>query len=236
MPLAAVFAPLSRPRASGLYAGQRWLPSALLGLCALSGAHAQMVPPQEHAWRQAVSTHFTSVRLPWGGSSTASDGSGPGLQAKGRQLWPHWEGRIGLLIDQPVTPLQSSLVLAQPSPAGLRLRSLHILSDYHLNGGFRATAGLLRGQTGQAWWSGGEQGGGLNLSLQRLDSLRLPGMDDGDKPQTLAYLGAGYSSRLGETDRNPGSRFNADVGWSASPLHDNLSVRPMVKVSVGYAF
>lgn len=213
-------------------------------------AEAQLVPPTAHAMRQLAQAPYTTVHLPW---RQPTDGSG--LQAKGRQLWPQWEGRIGVVIDRPVDPLKNNFVLAQPSPAGLQLRSLHILSDYHLDGGFRATAGVLRGHVEQAWWTGGAQSPGLNLSLQRLDLLRLPGDHQG-RDRTMAYVGAGYSTSL---DDKPGdtfhSHFNADIGLTATgqrdarragisatdglggtPLSGKLQWRPLIKVSVDYAF
>lgn len=189
-------------------------------------AQAQLVPPTAHAMRQMAQAPYTTAHLPW---RQPTDGSG--LQAKGRQLWPQWEGRIGVVIDRPVDPLKNNFVLAQPSPAGLQLRSLHILSDYHLDGGFRATAGILRGHVEQAWWTGGAQSPGLNLSL-----LRLPGDHQG-RDRTMAYVGAGYSTSLDDT---PGdafhSHFNADIGLGGNPLSGKLQWRPLIKVSVDYAF
>lgn len=227
-----------------------WMLSGPLLLSWLTPAQAQLVPPTAHAVRQLTQAPYTVVHLPW-----RAPAEGPGLQAKGRQLWPQWEGRIGVVIDRPVNPLNSAFVLAQPSPAGLQLRSLHILTDYHLNGGFRATAGLLRGRAEQAWWTGSAQGGGLNLSLQRFDSLRLPDPHQSDD-RTVAYVGAGYSTRLGDLQGDPtASHFHADIGLTASglrdpqrlgvsatdglggnPLSGKLQWRPLIKVSVDYAF
>ena len=227
-----------------------WGVSGLLLLPWLMPAQAQLVPHATHALRQAAQAPYTTVHLPW---RTASDGVG--LQAKGRQLLPHWEGRIGVVIDRPVDPIQNSFVLAQPSPAGLDLRSIHILTDYHLERGFRATAGLLRGHTEQAWWTGSTQGGGVNVSLQRLDSLRLPDHHRGTT-RTMAYIGAGYSATLDDIqgDASP-SHFNADIGLTAAgqrdpqrlgisatdglggnPLAGKVQWRPLVKVSVDYSF
>lgn len=227
---------------------------ALAGACMLASAmpaQAQLVPPTAHAWRQMAQAPYTAVHLPL--RATLTEGSG--LQAKGRQLWPQWEGRIGVVIDRPVDPLKSNFVLAQPSPTGLQLRSLHILSDYHLDGGFRATAGLLRGHVEQAWWTGGAQSPGINLSLQRLDLLRLPDHHQGTD-RTMAYIGAGYSTSLGDTPSDGiASHFNADIGLTAADLRDpkrpgvsatdglggtplsgRLQWRPLIKVSVDYAF
>ena len=244
---------LSRHGRSVRRTGRRRGAAFLCLIGALTGwpaAQAQLVPPTAHAWRQMTQAPYTAVHLPW---RVTVDGAG--LQAKGRQLWPQWEGRIGVVIDRPVDPLKNNFVLAQPSPAGLQLRSLHILSDYHLEGGFRATAGLLRGHVEQAWWTGGAQSPGLNLSLQRLDLLRLPDHHQGSD-RTMAYIGAGYSTSLGDTtaDGLP-SHFNADIGLTAAgprdpkrpgvsatdglggnPLGGKLQWRPLIKVSVDYAF
>lgn len=239
--------PPKRPTRHRLDAG------AFCGLLLLAcsvPAQAQLVPPAAHALRQMAQAPYTAVHLPWRATV-----DGAGLQAKGRQLWPQWEGRIGVVIDRPVDPLKNNFVLAQPSPAGLQLRSLHILSDYHLDGGFRATAGLLRGHVEQAWWTGGAQSPGLNLSLQRLDLLRLPDHHQGSD-RTMAYIGAGYSTSLGDTsDGALPSHFNADIGLTAAgqrdpqrpgvsatdglggnPLAGKLQWRPLIKVSVDYAF
>lgn len=253
MSYAAVPAPAVRPvTARG---GAACLAIALLNLAGVTDAAAQMVPPQEHALRQATSGEVTTVRIAWG--NAPHDDSREGLPGvAGRSLWRHWEGRIGVAIDRPLNPLKDSFVLAQPIATGLRVRSLHILSDYYVEGGFRATAGLVRGDHGQAWWGSGEHGGGLNISLQRLDNLGLLGTDtrqlDDRARQISPYFGAGYSSRT----QNPGAasswHFNADLGviaagashlgdllqgdLGAAPLTRDWRLSPVVKVAVGYAF
>ncbi|MEN9453226.1 MAG: hypothetical protein RLZZ369_2285, partial [Pseudomonadota bacterium] len=92
--------------------------------------------------------------------------SGLGLALGGQGLWPHWEGRVGVMMDRPTNPLKDTYVLFQPVPNGLNIRGLHLLSDYYFDGGFRATAGMVRGEATQSLWDGG--GEGLNISLQRL--------------------------------------------------------------------
>lgn len=254
--------PPSTPHQPLAPSGTSWVSRVLgaLGAVAASwllshhdGAHAQMVPHAEHALHQAQSRAITEARLNWG--SVAPMGKGLSLNDPG--LWPHWEGRIGAVIDRPVDPLKDSFVLTQPNQQGLRLRSLHLLSDYYLDGGFRATAGIVRGETGQAWWSTGERGGGLNLSLQRVDTLSLgstPG-SDASSQQTTPYVGAGYSTRLDTRGAVSAWRFNADLGiitinssninrisqviMGDKPLDTiarDLRLRPVIKVSVGYAF
>ncbi|MBH1987610.1 MAG: hypothetical protein I8H76_09850 [Burkholderiales bacterium] len=244
----------------------------VVGLLIAQGglAHAQMVPRGEHLLRQtdsgfgapshATSGSITTARVHWDGSPATDDAPGQGLALKGRGPWPRWEGRIGAVIDRPMNPVRDNFVLAQPAQHGLRMRSLHLLSDYYMEGGFRATLGLVSGETGQAWWSSGDTGGGLNLSLQQLDNLGTPLSRPrrSGLTQPNPYLGAGYSSRAATAGQAGSWRFNADLGLvnvngggdgSAERLGDvlqgqrplgdlvnNLRLRPVVKVSVGYAF
>lgn len=243
-----------------------WAVSALMGtligsLLTLASAQAQMVPRAEHALHQNTgSGTYTAVRININAGETGDEVRGRGLALRGQGFWPHWEGRIGVVIDRPINPLKDSFVLAQPNQsAGLRVRSMHILSDYYVDGGFRATAGVLRGDTGQAWWGSGGNGGGLNLSMQRLDSLglttNLGNLGSTQDAQTTPYLGAGYSNSL-TVDGTPSAwRFNADLGVvSANASNINrigqvlqgdrsldemvreMRLRPVVKVSVGYSF
>jgi hypothetical protein len=238
------------------FAASKWtaLGVVLSGLMASGMAQAQMVPRAEHALRQYTgNANLTTVRVDFDGDDT--EVRGHGLNLRGQGFWPHWEGRIGAAIDRPVNPLKDSFVLAQPVQGGLHVRSMHVLSDYYIEGGFRATAGLLRGETGQAWWSSGDNGGGLNLSLQRVDSLGLLGAPnnkpsaDGSGQQTMPYLGAGYTSRLKLNGSASSWRINADLGLislnsskafqsdkSLDDLVHEMRLRPVVKVSVGYSF
>jgi hypothetical protein len=249
------------PCATGRHALPACALAALLSLTTMGAVQAQMVPHAEHALHQATSNaDVTTTRISWNGED-ASEGRGQGLNLRGEGFWPHWEGRIGAVIDRPVNPLKDTFVLAQPVQGGLHVRSLHVLSDYYVEGGFRATAGLLRGDTGQAWWGSGDNGGGLNLSLQRLDTLSLPDSpamrtsSDTAGQQTMPYLGAGYSSRLVAKGVPSAWRFNADLGIitinsnnigrisqviqgekNLDALVRDLRLRPVIKVSVGYSF
>lgn len=224
------------------------LRSALIAASALAASavvQAQMVPQPQHILR-----------------SVAALDHGKGLSLNGQQFWPHWEGRIGVVMDRAYDPLKDSFVLAQPVPtSGLNMRSAHILSDYYFSGGFRATVGLVRGSVTQAAWSdGGDDtiGSGLNLSLQRVDNLNVGDLKnqsiDGEN-RTLPYVGAGYAASLGAPGSDNMWRFNADLGLVSvnsgnisrisrtlqgdSGLDDmvrDLRLRPVVKVSVRYAF
>lgn len=244
--------------------------SCVLLACALStSAQAQMVPRGAHVLSQGsgVGAGVTTARLPWPAqlrspsttdrNAAAAGTGGGGLALRDSGPWPNWEGRIGAVIERPVNPVRDSFVLAQPVEGGLRMRSLHFLADHYVEGGFRATVGLVSGEAGQAWWSSGEHGGGLNLSLQQLDTLGSPlGLSRRNVlPQAQAYVGAGYSTRTESIGQATTWRFNADFGLlntdpdstdrvtgllqgdrSVGDIVRGLRMRPVVKVSVGYAF
>lgn len=251
----------------------RPLITALFGTL-LSGlgslVHAQMVPmPANIVTGHAVVR--TSTTTLTGDLATASIGlhtprqaatSGNGLalsEPPSTNLWPHWEGRIGVVLDRPADPMSNSFVLAQPAYNGLKVYSMHLLSDYYFAGGFRATAGLVRGFSNMPWWPSEQQGAtGLNLSMQRLDVLSHPGYDGAatdDHNRTSPYLGAGYSTRLSGLRADSAWRFNADLGLitinsnnidrlsralqgdaGVETIIRELRLRPVVKVSVNYAF
>ena len=237
------------------------LSTGLLG----HSAHAQMVPRGTHLLSQGL----TTARLPWPvrpvgaslvpptRSASETSDEGKGLSLRSATSWLNWEGRIGAVIERPVNPVHDNFVLAQPAQGGLRMRSLHVLADHYVSGGFRATVGLVSGEAGQAWWSSGDTGGGLNLSLQQLDTLGTPMGKRRNNllPQAQAYIGAGYSTRSDAVDASQDWRFNADFGLidTASSSADRLGgmlqgersvddvvrglrMRPVLKVSVGYAF
>lgn len=229
---------------------------------------AQMVPRGAHALSQGTGNGIgmATARLPWPAplnsqaaspAATNTTEGGNGLALRDASPWPNWEGRIGAVVERPVNPLRDSFVLAQPVDGGLHVRSLHLLADHYVEGGFRATVGLVSGESGQAWWSSGDHGGGLNLSLQQLDTLGSPlGLRQRNQvPQAQAYVGAGYSSRNEGLGSASSWRFNADFGLintdpdgtdrftgalqgdrSLSDVVRGLRMRPVVKVSVDYAF
>ncbi|TAK98509.1 MAG: hypothetical protein EPO09_02340 [Aquabacterium sp.] len=240
-------------RTCSLAAGAWAVVAAVGGLLAGGTAQAQMIPYAGHALHQSTGNgNFTSVRINL--NTDSDDTPSHGLMLRGKDFWPHWEGRIGVVVDRPINPLKDSFVLAQPNVGnGLKIRSMHILSDYYLEGGFRATAGLLRGDTGQSWWTSDGTGGGLNLSLQRLDSLGLMSGNTAQDQQTTPYLGAGYSNSLTLNGMRSAWRFNADLGFvninannhlgqvfqgdrTLDDLVREMRLRPVVKVSVGYSF
>lgn len=221
-------------------------------LCLVASlAQAQMVPRAGHVLRSVGGSEYSFTRV-------NLRQSGLGLSLGGQGLWPQWEGRIGVMMDRPTNPLKDTYVLFQPVPNGLTIRGLHLLSDYYFDGGFRATAGMVRGEATQSLWDGG--GEGLNISLQRLDSINIPGATpaiglDNLKSASVPYIGAGYSSRVNTTNIGTPWRFNADLGLISinsnnisrisrtltgeqglDSLMRDMRFRPLVKVSVGYSF
>lgn len=263
MPSATITqSPLHRPQASVT----RAVLGAALACLTTAWCHAQNVPQPGHA------LSGTPIRpTPGGGGmshelTTAAIGKpaqGRGLtlaNPDGTSLWPHWEGRIGVVLDRGNEGSGSSFALSPTVPTGLKVHSLHLLSDYYFAGGFRATAGLVRGSTNLPWWPSGQQGNtGLNLSLQRIDLLNVPGQEHStlsdDPERTVPYVGAGYSTRLTEASGIGSWQFNADLGiislnsrnfdrlrnvfqgeQGIDEILRELRLRPVIKFSVNYAF
>jgi hypothetical protein len=59
------------------------------------------------------------------------------LKAAAESLWPHWEGRIGVLdlpTDGPLQPVS----LSEAVPPGLKLQSKRAPADYYLGAGYTA--------------------------------------------------------------------------------------------------
>lgn len=123
---------------------------------------------------------------------------------------PRWQARL---------QLNSSDNAAEPSAhfGGTRVLSANLLGDYYLtrsgvsgvNGGLRATGGVLLGPLSMAQSSGGlALGSGLvaagrrNLMSTRLDAYTL------EPSSNLSYLGIGYTGRV----RGSGLAFSADFG------------------------
>ena len=226
--------------------------AATVAACLAAGAaNAQIVPRATHVLRSVCGSEYSFTRL-------NLRASGLGLNLAGQTFWPSWEGRVGVMMDRPTNPLKDTYVLFQPVSNGLNIRSMHVLTDYYIEGGFRATAGMIRGDAVRSWWDGG--GEGLNISLQRVDSMSVPGGAPGVGLATLGsqsapYIGAGYSTRINTAAISSPWRFNADLGLISvnqnnvnrisrtlmgeqgfDELVRDLRLRPLVKVSVGYSF
>jgi hypothetical protein len=217
-------------------------------LCAIAGiAQAQWVPHSGHVWRQAqaqtnlttATVHLHAHRSQHKAGQVEQPAAGTGLSL-GR-----WAGRAGVALDRDVNPVKDSYVLAQPAQHGLKLRSLHILSDLELGSGFRASAGVVKGDVTQAWWGDGDADGGLQLSVQQLDRLGLltpqdrAGRDEGLR----AYVGAGYRVSQEQGADQTAWHFSADLGVMRNAgdsrnnrSGDGLQLSPVLKLSMRYSF
>ena len=226
---------------------RRWGLGALL--CAMVGiAQAQWVPHGGHVWRQAqahtsnlttATVHLHAHRSQQGASQAELPVAGQGLSL-GR-----WAGRAGVALDRDVNPVKDSYVLAQPAQHGLKLRSLHILSDLELGSGFRASAGVVKGDVTQAWWGDGDADGGVQLSVQQLDRLGLlTPQDRTSRDEGLrAYVGAGYRVSQEQGVDQTAWHFSADLGVvrNAGDSRNNrngegLQLSPVLKLSMRYSF
>jgi hypothetical protein len=195
------------------------------------------------------------------GCGMAQAQSGRGLTLDGTQTettWPHWGGRLGMVLGGSESSNPAALNTA--ADMGLKVHSMHLLSDYYFSGGFRATAGLLRGATNLPWGLGSTPEEGVSLSLLRVDLLGQ-GMSassvalSDDPYRTVPYLGAGYSGKFSQAPGWSAWRFNADLGVislnsqnigrigrvlqgdkGVEDLLRELRLRPVVKVNVNYAF
>ncbi|HET6789316.1 MAG TPA: hypothetical protein VFH49_15225 [Aquabacterium sp.] len=197
------------------------------------------------------------------GLNLAHAQEGRGLALDSTQLdtlWPHWEGRLGLVLNSGADPVRNPYALSQNEGMGLKVHSMHLLSDYYFSGGFRATAGLVRGATNLPWWTMPPGEGSTHMSLQRVDVMGLaghPGLGAlTESPhRTVPYVGAGYSGRLTEAAGQGAWHFNADLGLislnsgnigrisrvlqgdqGVDELVRELRLRPVLKFSVNYAF
>jgi len=233
------------PASSRLITSRRLRVAAGLAvLCAAGAAQAQWVPHAGHVWRQAQATvpslATATVHLHATKAQPVAPADRP-LGGTGLSL-SRWSGRAGVALDRDINPLKDSYVLAQPADQGLRLRSLHILSDLELGGGFRASAGVVRGDVTQAWWGDGDAEGGVHLSVQQLDRLSLPGADGRARTSGLrAYVGAGYRLSQEAGPDHTSWHFSADLGLTRGGgtslrAGEGLQLTPVLKFSMRYSF
>lgn len=173
--------------------------------------------------------------------------------------WSGWAPRFGMVVTD--TQSSSGAYAMPTSSAGLKIQSAHVLTDYHLGSGFKATMGLVRGATNLPWWQTPDsdmRSSGAGLSVRRMDVLSneyLPTYLGADPNRTVPYIGAAYSGRLTETDGINAWRFQADLGLislnSSNAAHmgrvlsgeqglddlvRELRLRPVVKFTINYKF
>jgi hypothetical protein len=234
--------------------------AVLCGGLSLNTAHAQASPtaPQIHAPAEpAVASEAApnAASFPWRQPGEVLSHIGTSL----RGLWARMQGRIHIVVDQPSAPQLADLE-SEFIDAPLRVRGGLSLAGGGDEGGFRAMAGLVRGESSNWWASHSDHSAGLNPSFQRLNAAGLlsgSGLRSTD-PTFLGarpYLGAAYSTRLTSQGTPSLWRFNADLGLmslqdskngqlgqlfsgerSLDDLFHDLRLRPNVKVSVGYSF
>jgi hypothetical protein len=177
------------------------------------------------------------------GGAQAGEGLDVGRDA---QLWPRWQARLS--IHTGPTDLPSG------AGWGSNLRSLGVMGDYYFlraplgersSGGFRATSGVLLGQSTGAWAL--PAGGAANIGRRQSALAPTDGAPDGQS--TAPYAGVGYSALAA----NGGWGFSADLGLlavgsrvrfgqppgAAQRLDDavrDLRLMPVLQLGVSYSF
>ncbi len=206
--------------------------------------------------RFASSLSIGSLFLTFLGSAQALD-AGNGLSAgAGGPAWARWQGRVSITTG---TPLWRSEMLRGES-FGLKVQGITLMGDYYFTrsrlgehgaGGFRATSGVLLGQTAP-WTSQPAGGAGLSVG-QRNTSLfsGLAGSEPTSESGTVPYVGFGYTGLSPKS----GWGFAADVGVKAlqppssvrlgrvangsqslDELVRELRLTPVLQLGVSYSF
>ncbi|MEY4765387.1 MAG: hypothetical protein RI907_2060 [Pseudomonadota bacterium] len=183
------------------------------------------------------------------------------------QTWQRVGGSLRSMWSRVQTRLQAfgptALITASGSGNGEPTRSLLLGTQLHTpDSSLRASAGLVRSETGNWWQTHTDRYGGLGSSYSRLSASGVLSSASSLLPcdpaanTALPYLGASFSSRLTGDQRSASSwRLNADLGVVSiqnarnTPLGQtassersfdevvrDLRIRPNVKVSVGYSF
>lgn len=147
------------------------------------------------------STLLSAALVGWAGLAWA----GNGLTApEGREVWPQWQARITLS----TATLDRVSLSAQPDARAQRLglQSGALLGDYYfdlpalrlpaLQGGLRASSGLVIGPSGLALSGAGLLRSGLPFGL----AVRSAGLEPfDDRPlDATPYVGVGYTARAGD--------------------------------------
>lgn len=163
---------------------------------------------------------------------------------------PRWQARLQLNSADAASD-------ATPHLGGSRLLSANLLGDYYLtssgfsslDGGLRATGGLLLGPLSMAQSSGGLALGSGPVSAGRR-SVSVSGLDAYSlEPNTnLSYVGVGYTGRV----HGSGFAFSADLGLmsgsygglrlgrsSAQGFEDamrDLRFKPLLQLGLAYSY
>jgi hypothetical protein len=163
---------------------------------------------------------------------------------------PRWQARLQLSSTDAASD-------ATPHLGGSRILSANLLGDYYLTrsgfsslqGGLRATGGLLLGPLSMSQSSGGlalgsgpVSAGRRSLSLNRMDAYSL------EPSANLSYVGIGYTGRV----QGSGFAFSADFGLmsgsysglrlgrsSAQGFEDamrDLRFKPLLQLGLAYSY
>ena len=192
------------------------------------------------------------------GLSVAADGQGLAVKREAA-AWSTWQGRIS--VGSSSTFWRSSLVDSDAA----RPASVSLMGDYYftrsllglgVQGGFRATSGLILGPRAQAWSGQPGLGAGSAFSVGN----RLFGSNTGAIPYlrdpstetaTMPYLGVGYtglsarggwsvSADLGLVAQNPSTAVRLGrlfgSGQNLDDVVRDLRMTPMFQLGVSYAF
>lgn len=192
----------------------------------------------------------------WVGSVTA--GEQPGLRPDTDSLlWPRVAARLGLSMSPASTTSARGMFDADTSRGPSQVTSLTVLGDLYFADShrFRATGGVLLGARALPWSSSApltaRPGTALVVGRSAPPGADEPGSDAGDVPNSVPYLGIGYS----DASARGGWGFSADFGvlalapkptvrlgrvfsgqQSFDDLLRELRLTPSVQVGVSYSF
>jgi hypothetical protein len=192
----------------------------------------------------------------WVGSANA--GEQPGLRADTDSLpWPRVAARLGLSMSPASTTAARGMFDADTSHGPSQLTSLNVLGDLYFADShrFRATGGVLLGARALPWSSAAllstQPGTALVVGRTAPPGTDEPGSEAGDVPNSVPYLGVGYS----DASARGGWGFSADFGvlalapkpavrlgrvfsgqQSFDDLLRELRLTPSVQVGVSYSF
>lgn len=191
------------------------------------------------------------------GSAVAAD-AGTGFSPNTDPGWARWQGRVSVSTSTPSWRAE----LTPRDLGGLKVQGLGVMGDYYLTrsplwhrgaGGFRATSGVLLGNTAPVWNISAP--GSTAFSIARRTATNLTAGAAGSEPSADAgavpYLGVGYTG----VSVKGGWGFAADVGVmalgpassvrlgrtvNASQNLDEqvreLRLRPVLQLGVSYSF
>ena len=204
-------------------------------------------------------------------SALAADG-------EGLTTAPRWQGRVLLGIGSSsnvlgnTAPTADQWSNANNANGGMTLRSLSVLGDYYfsnrfanraslgtlsgssgdkVNGGFRATSGLLLGQRSGAYPLLNVAGASRSFNVDLRSAYLLLNEPAPAEANAVPYLGVGYtgasakgrwgfSADVGVMAMNPGSAVKLGRvmggGQSLDDVLRDMRVSPMLQLGVSYSF